>query len=271
MKKFGLLLIVSLLVIQLLSVVSTKNRKIEAATPTKTALVIGDSLTEESTSSIYSQFSTKKKWTVKIRAKRGSAPCTWIPWLNAELNVSRPTVVAIETAGNEYGETSTCMVNSSGQPILRGTAAFYNKYRADLAQLFSMATTSGSKVVFVQAPPMLRADYNNAINQINIIVSQLAGQYRGVSISDVPRKAVTKKSAYTDYLSCLAHETAMHGCINKKIAVRTVSGSGHGTHFCPTAWKTLDPLACGRYSSGEYRWAKALFRTINKPPAPVLP
>jgi hypothetical protein len=240
----------------------------DSLTP-KTALIYGDSLTYESSWAISQQFATKNGWTHAVRSFPSTAPCDWLSWLTNDLATYQPSVVSLSTAGGAY---TACMKDTNGNQMVPGSQAYYDKYSSDLAQFFSQVTATGAKVVFMKAPPMLDAAANERMNQISNIATQLAGQYHGVSISSVPRNAVSNSGKYTQTKPCLASETAALGCQpDGKIAIRNTDG----LHFCPTTYTTSSSYpfwwCSSSYSSGAYRWGRAIANTTANPPAPVLP
>lgn len=182
------------------------------------------------------------------------------------MSVIVPQVVTLETAGNALRQ---CMSDRNGgtAPLI-GSTEWANLYRQDLNEFFSTATTAGSKVVFVKPPSMAATWYNSAINQLITIATEEAGKFHGVSVSGVPRNAVTSSGKFTFKKACLATETSALGCgIDGKIIVR----SSDGLHFCPSGLNASLPNGCSIYSSGAYRWGKSLVNTTVNPPAPILP
>lgn len=235
-------------------------------------LVYGDSLTWESTAQITAQFATRPGWTVVVHSFPGTAPCDWLGWLASDLATYQPTIVAVETAGNA---TRPCMADANGNAQAQDSPGFLADYQADLAQFMQTVTATGAKFLYVNAPPMASPYtlvWNQSIIDVNTIAASLAGQYHGVSITNGPRVAVsTPAGKFVAYKPCLPTETAAQGCVAKKIAMRTLAGLQAGIHFCPSGLSGYPFYACSTYSSGEFRWARALRIAAMRPPAPVLP
>lgn len=227
-------------------------------------MIYGDSLTWESSSFIANGFATKVGWSVTNRAVTGTTPCDWIPGMAADIEAVHPTIVVISTAAN----TDECMMDpSTGQPWPHGSAGFLAKYRADLSTMFSLATSSGAKVLYVNDPGLADPVRNADLTQVIAAAAQLAGQFHGVSVTNTVRAKVSAsaKGSFTPTKKCLAGETLPEGCVNRKIPVRSLDG----IHLCYPVVPFPDP--CPMYSSGEERFGAALSKAAMKPPKPVLP
>ena len=143
-----------------------------ASTTPQVAVLFGDSLTWESNWKLQEAFGRQVGWTAYEHSFPGTALCDWLGWIPQDLATYHPTVVAIETAGNY---TRPCMLDSNGQQVGQGSAAFYAKYRADLNTAFAEITATGAKVVFVVAPPMLDPTWNSAVIGLQTIAKQILG------------------------------------------------------------------------------------------------
>ncbi len=240
-----------------------------AITP-KTALVYGDSVTWESRIATANQFKLKKGWTYTNKSFPGTAPCDWLVNLQSDLATYQPSIVAIETEGNN---TRPCMLDANGNVLPKDSQAYFDKYTADLGSFFAQVTASGARLLFVKAIPMKDTTWNNAVNKLNTIGTTLAGQYHGVSVTASPRNAVSASGKYIDYKTCLSTEVSAGYCgTDGKIAIRTLTGTQAGIHLCPSGLNAGYPYSCpDAYSSGEYRFGKTLANLIVSPPAPVLP
>jgi hypothetical protein len=132
-------------------------------------------------------------------------------------------------------------------------------------------SATGAKMVFVDDPPFAWAPRDAAVGQIIEIATELAGEYHGVSIVKTARNALSKSGKYTAYKPCLTIETAAMGCSNGLIAVRTTSGIQTGLHLCPPGLPATFPWYCPVYSSGEYRFGRAIAAAAAHPPKPIAP
>ena len=231
----------------------------------KSALIYGDSLTWESTWEINNVFAPKKGWTVNVHSFPATAPCDWLGWLPTDLATYHPTVVSFTSAGNP---SSNCM---TGDALTIGTDAYYAKYTQDINDMFAQVTATGAKFVYIAGPPFGDPVRDAAVIKINAIAKQLAANYHGVSYSNAARVALSKNNKYTDYLPCLRTETAAQGCSNGLIAIRTLTGLQAGLHLCPQGLPSDFPWFCTTYSSGEFRYGRAIANTTATPPKPILP
>lgn len=243
--------------------------KAEAITP-KTALVYGDSITWESRYATANQFKLKKGWTYINKSYPGTAPCDWLVNLQTDLATYQPSIVAIETEGNN---TRPCMLDGNGNVMPKTSEEYFSKYTSDLSAFFAQVTASGARLLFVKGIPMKDTTWNAAVTRLNTIGVALAGQYHGVSVTASPRNAVSASGKYVDYKKCLANEVSAGYCgVDGKIVIRTQIGSQTGIHLCVSGLNAGYPYNCpDAYSSGEYRFGKTLTNVIVSPPAPVLP
>ena len=205
-------------------------------------LVYGDSLAWESANFIQQRMGNE----VFVHSFPASAPCQWVTWLNQDLATYHPKVVGIISAGNPC----------PGQTI--GSLAYYFQYEDDLNTMFATATAAGAKVVFFDAPPMLDPARNIALSEIPAMAQALAANYPAVTISTDVATALSSDGAYTPTMPCLASEGAAEGCLQHSITIRTTVGPQAGLHLCPAGLESDFPWPCPTYSSGEFRFAKAV-------------
>ena len=257
------------LVLTVATVITVLPGTTAAITP-KTALVYGDSITWESRYATANQFKLKKGWTYTNKSFPGTAPCDWLVNLQSDLATYQPSIVAIETEGNN---TRPCMLDANGNVLPKDSQAYFDKYTADLSTFFAQVAATGTRLLFVKAIPMKDTTWNNAVNRLNTIGTTLAGQYHGVSVTASPRNAVSASGKYVDYKTCLSTEISAGYCgADGKIAIRTLTGTQAGIHLCPSGLNAGYPYSCpDAYSSGEFRFGKTLTNVIVSPPAPLLP
>lgn len=227
-----------------------------ATKPPKLVLVYGDSLTWESAWTLQ-----KPGWDVVLKAFPGTAPCDWLGTLAGDVAAYKPQAVELETAGDPV---SPCM---QGDAI--DSAPYLAKFNADIGTFFATVTAAHVPMVFVESPPMPDPTWNAAVTSIDQMAVTHAAQYHGVSIATTPRKKVTLRGAYVDYMKCLKSETAAQGCVAGQIAVRSLVATRG--HFCPTGLPSTLPFECAEYSSGEWRYGTAELKAVMHPPKPVLP
>ncbi len=229
-----------------------------AVSTPKTVLVYGDSLTWESFPDMQTFAAPHiRSITLENGSLFATAPCVWSQELPAAITQYHPAVVTIETVANPYNSLAPCEVDSSGNPLVPGSAGFYANYQANLATMLADATAAGAKVVLFEGPPIEDSSWNADVTGVIAIEQRLATQYPGVVIDATPRLEVSKNGAYEAYKHCLTFETATDGCVGRQIPIRTIAGPQTGIHFCPGGLEATWPGLCPTYSSGEYRWAKA--------------
>ena len=236
-----------------------------AAITPRTALMYGDSLTYESRSHITAQLQLKTGWQAHVHSFGGTALCDWLPWIADDLAAYHPSVVGLETAGNPGSRPCSAEVP--------GSAAYYADYRVALNTFFSQVTASGAKVVYFTPPPFTDPVRTQITKQITAMATELAFQYHGVSIATSMRNALAGSGgAYTETKPCLLTETAAMGCTAGRIAIRTVAGLvDAGLHLCPTGIGSAPLGVCPVYSSGEFRFGRAVANSLAVPPKPKLP
>lgn len=210
-------------------------------------LMYGDSLTWESANFIQQRMGNE----VYVHSFPASAPCQWVTWLDQDLATYHPKVVGIISAGNPC----------PGQTI--GSLAYYFQYEGDLNTMFATATAAGAKVVFFDAPPMLDPARNIAVSEIPAMAQALAANYPAVTISTDVATALSSDGAYTPTMPCLASEGAAEGCLKHSITIRTTVGLQAGLHLCPAGLASDFPWPCPTYSSGEFRFAKAVVNGLR--------
>jgi hypothetical protein len=234
--------------------------------PPKWALVYGDSLMVEASRTIISRFAPKTAWRVEVHAWPQISLCSQLDSLRDAVARTHPRVVTIESHGSQAG---ACMAGPDGNPPAVGSDEYYARIGEGLEAAFRIATSAGSKVVFVVSPPSA-SDVGTALQDaITAKAREKAALFHGVSISNAARNALGG-TTWRATMRCLANETAAMGCTNGKIAVRAPDK----LHFCPVPYPDLvswfDP-GCTVYSSGAFRFGRAIVTTTVSPPAPVVP
>lgn len=236
--------------------------------PPGTAVLYGDSIMYESAPYVATQFARKKGWRFSIRAFPGIAPCDLVPQLAADLVTLQPKVVTLETMGNSF---VSCMLDANGERLPYGSVAYYDRYRADFNTFFGLATAAGAKVVFITPLPQPYPVNMTVTDRLNAIAREEAAKFSGVSISVAARNAVGVGRKFTPTKRCLLTETATMGCdpSTRKITVRAPDG----VHLCPTGYPTPESFLafCSVYSSGAFRFARAVVSATVSPPKPVTP
>jgi len=267
-KRFVSLTLIAGLLVTGLNAYFLPKSTLAATTPSKFAVIYGDSLTWESAWEMDNVFAGKTAWGSYVHSFPATAPCDWLGWLQGDLATYHPSVVTLTTAGNV---STNCMLDANGVPLVMGSDAYFAQYRQNLNDIFAQVTATGAKMVYMQSPPFKDPIRNAAVIQINSIAAQLAASYHGVSISAAARAALAKNNKYTDYKPCLPAEKTTPDCVNGQIAIRTITGIQAGLHLCPQGLPDAFPWFCTTYSSGEMRYGRAIATATITPPKPILP
>ena len=248
----------------LAAVVLTAPAPAAEAVVVRTALIYGDSLTLEARPTITARFAPKASWRAVVQAIPGVALCEYTTSLVADLQSYRPSVVTIETHGGTNSPATGCFDSN----MIRDSPEYYSTIRADLAEIFAAVTATGAKVVFFATPPDQSAAAMLEQNTITSIAVSEAGNYHGVSISKAGRTALGG-ATWRGTLKCLAAEAATADCVDGRIIVRAPDT----VHFCPVGYPNFFAFfaGCTTYSSGAFRYGRALVSATISPPKPVLP
>lgn len=279
-KRFVWLLVVTT---TLLGGVFLSSPAAEAATVPKQVLAYGDSLLHETrinhlvncpvgatchTPTLEEMFAPKKAWRLTARSYPGTAPCDWLTWLDEDLATLQPKHVLLETAGNSFTE---CMIDpSTGVKYPFGSQAYYDKYRSDIDLFIQKVQAAGAKMILVKPPPSANPCCNSWQTQLGNIMVERATLFPGTVVTSGPRNAVSNSGKWTQTKNCLAIETAAMGCnlVTRKIIVREPYNAYYsGLHFCPLGYTST---GCAVYSSGAYRFGKAIVAALVSPPKPVV-
>jgi hypothetical protein len=196
----------------------------------------------------------------RFRAWGGMAPCTYRRQLEADLATVHPRIVVLETWGDTGGGCLT------PEQMVVGSDAYENRIMTDFAAMFTEARAVHAKVLFVVGPPV----YGDPMNRLQLSLVLLAASMH-IPYTYGPRDAVGAATAvpalggvtYRSTMRCLADETAAEGCSRTtgQIAVR----SPDEIHFCPRVYANqADYLdGCNVYSSGAYRWGRAIANAVS--------
>lgn len=265
-KSIAVAAIVIVYALTALTVVHPQPAQAIAIPTPARAEFFGDSIMYESYWHMVSQFTKKKGWTYNVTAYPGFALCDWLSAIDAKL-ATKPSVLVIESQGNSL---TSCMKDVNGVNYPYGSTGWLNKYKADFDHVFASANANGVKVLVVYPLPFAIPSLTTASNQLTSMIKTEAAKYHNISVTAAPRNAVTSSGKFIWEKSCLASEGTAVGCdpVTHKIKVR----SSDGVHLCPLSQTPADFLnGCPQYSSGEFRYAKALVAATVSPPAPLLP
>lgn len=186
----------------------------------------------------------------------GTAICDWLTRMREVEAEYHPSAVQLEFSGNNL---TPCM---KGYEVY--SAAYYAKYRADTLSAIEIFNSGGTHVFLIGAP-ITRAqqsvqDWQRLNNQYEEIA---AADSAHVTYVDAGAAVELSGHKYTDTLPCLEHESCAGTIVD---GVRSnVVRSADGVHFCPTEQGNDSGVigGCPVYSSGAFRYAKAIFAALE--------
>lgn len=205
-------------------------------------VLVGDSLAEQAAQFLPAMIGAKS-FTPQVFG--GTAPCGW---LGKDLGITASSIVVISFTGNSL---TPCMSDGAGGQ-LHGQALI-DKYRADVGALITEAHGAHAQVLLVGQPA--QADSvggNDIVEGLNATYVGLAKQ-QGVSFVDAGAAVENPDGTFASSLPCLPNEQECGP------SGSNVVRNDDGLHFCPGS---PPPGPCAAYSSGAYRFALAIGRSI---------
>lgn len=216
----------------------------------------GDSLSYQASPYLASDFDRGTTSISTSHVYPGTALCDWLGSIDALSESTAPAVAVLQFVGNHF---TPCISGYSA-----GSAAFIAKYASDLTSAIDHLRSVGVRDVLVDLGPAtddpgitwysaLRSAYLSVVKSFH--TSHVAYAWKA------DQAVETSAGRFTATLSCLEHEANAGLCkLGTKEQVRSVDG----LHFCPSTVGGPDGRAtlCPIYSSGAYRFALGLSRTI---------
>jgi hypothetical protein len=189
----------------------------------------------------------------------GTAICDWLTKMTEVEAQHHPTAVELEFSGNNL---TPCMKGYE-----RYTPRYYEKYRDDTMRAIHIFTAGGAHVFLIGAP-ITRTESVPDWRRLN-------QQYEEIALADAAHVSYVgagvavelSGNRYTDTLPCLEHEPCTGPVVD---GVRSnVVRSTDGVHFCPSEQGNDSGVigGCSVYSSGAYRYAKAMFEALAAKPS----
>jgi len=178
----------------------------------------------------------------------GSAPCDW---LGKDLGITANSVVVISFTGNAR---SPCMADGRGG-YLAGQAII-DKYRTDITELIDESNAAGARTLLVGQP--VRAPGvagNDIVDGLNNLYGDLAS-HGLADFVDAGAAVENPDGTFAKTLPCLSDDAQCDP------SGSNVVRNNDGLHFCPGS---PPPGPCPTYSSGAYRFAKAIAAAIISP------
>jgi hypothetical protein len=186
----------------------------------------------------------------------GTAICDWLTRMREVEAEYHPSAAQLEFSGNNL---TPCM---KGYGLY--SPGYYAKYRADTLSAIKIFAGGGAHVFLIGAPitraQQLVPDWQRLNSQYEEIA---AADPAHVTYVDAGVAVELPGHGYTDTLPCLEHESCTGTIVD---GVRSnVVRSADGVHFCPTEQGNDSGVigGCSVYSSGAYRYAKAIFEALG--------
>ncbi len=182
----------------------------------------------------------------------GTAVCDWLTRMQEVEAQYHPKLVELVFSGNDL---TPCM---HGYELY--TPAYYQKYRSDTLAAIDIFVPGGAHVFLVGAPITREQQATVPGWQVlNAQYAEIAADDRGrVTYVDAGAAAEGPDHTYAKTLPCLVEEP----CVGPSVRgiPSNVVRSPDGTHFCPSQVADAEGVmgACDVYSSGAYRYAKAM-------------
>jgi hypothetical protein len=218
-------------------------------------VLYGDSLAAESQGFFVAALAHSGVTRVTTRTYGGTAICDRIPDMRADAAQLHPDAVVVEFSGNNL---TPCMRGPDGKELIG--SAYYQKYRADAAQVLSIFSRDQTLVFFAGTPISRNAQltHNPGTVVLNAIYGGLAqfapnGRYIDAGTS------VLLDGHWAKTLPCLPAEPCTGGRDADGTPVDVVRAPD-GAHFCPDAPPAVHGVtsACPVWSSGAWRFGNAM-------------
>jgi hypothetical protein len=167
-----------------------------------------------------------------------------------------PKAVDLEFSGNNL---TPCMDGYEAH-----SSQYYEKYRKDTLSAIEIFKSAGAHVFLVGAPVTRTGESDPDSQTLNRQYEEIAADDpRHVTYVDAGTAVELPGHRYTDTLPCLDGESCTGPVVDGVHS--NVVRSPDGTHFCPTK-EASDSGVIGRctvYSSGAYRYAKAMVDALK--------
>lgn len=185
----------------------------------------------------------------------GTAVCDWLQRMQEVESQYHPGAVELEFSGNNL---TPCM---KGHELY--STSYYQKYRADTIAAIDIFVPHGARVYLIGAPITRAQQSSPHWQKLNQQYEQIASSDpRHVTYTDAGTAVESTGHTYTETLACLPDEPCTGPVVNG--VASNVVRSSDGTHFCPTeeADQTGVIGGCSVYSSGAYRYARAMAEAV---------
>jgi hypothetical protein len=230
----------------------------------RTVMLYGDSLADQASPYFVKAVERSSGVTARVGAWDGTAPCDWLPAMEAAARSGSIAVAVIDFSGNSI---TPCM---RGAPYT--SARYYERYRHDVTEATTAFIRHGTKVVLASAPQSYKQYVAGGTqwNRLNRILAGIAASDpRGASYDDAG-EAVMLDGHFTWALPCRSDEP----CLDDPVHGENVVRAPDGFHFCPSGQQAVRGYVppCDTYMSGAFRYgvamADAALRELGRPVPP---
>ncbi len=185
----------------------------------------------------------------------GTAICDWFTQMRDVEARYHPGAVELEFSGNSL---TPCM---GGRQLY--STSYYEKYRADTQEAIKIFAPGGAHVYLIGAPITRQQQSVSGWQRLNLQYKEIAdADPSRVTYIDAGTVVEGSDHTYTDTLPCLTDEPCTGPVVNG--VASNIVRSTDGTHFCPSAEGDKEGVigGCTVYSSGAYRFAKAMVEAL---------
>jgi hypothetical protein len=217
-----------------------------SSTGGRRALLIGDSLIEESQAS-WQDLARSDGWDPREMSYGGTAPCDFFDRARQAVDDFDPQVVAIAFLGNAL---TPCMKHRDGSPLTSDEVVA--KYRTDLQRLIDIF--GPQTAVYLVGAPQTRVPSDGIVD----VSRELAAELSNVEYID-GGALISPDRTYADTQPCLLGEQCTGPVVGG--VPQNVVRNTDGIHFCPVDHQPGQP--CPVYASGAFRYARTIFEGMG--------
>jgi hypothetical protein len=223
----GALILLLLMVALIGGAVVYSHVQADAARPSGTIVLYGDSLSTEASPYFTDELARTTQAQVITKAVPGTTPCSAMGTMRDDAT-RRPDVVVIQYVGNN---ATPCTSDTSGVPLTGQALA--DRYEADVRAAVDMFASEGTRVVLVggpDAPGLPGGAAMEIADAYHRIVDEWDDRASGrVRYADAAGTVTGPDHRFVAELPCASDEGPGEGCREGEVEVR----SPDRAHFCP--------------------------------------
>ena len=229
-----------------------------AAITRPVVVLYGDSLAWEARDQFTADLASHPEVRVVTRTFPGTAICDFLDDMRNDVATLRPGAVVVEFSGNAF---TPCMKDATGAALTGD--AYLARYEADAETVMAIFEPIGARVFFAGAPigrlPSQPGGFNGG--HLDPIYGGLARSHAGTAQFVDAGAAVLDGGRWTETLPCLPDEPCTGGTNAAGRPVNVVRAPD-GIHFCPARAQGTLMYGCPIWSSGAFRYARAMARPV---------